>query len=203
MLCSGGTDFHGKTKPGLELITGYENVNVQIEDIENWIFEERFFKKKINIIISNNLLPFLKKSYIIIVKIFIMLGWVIFMKKLYYVYFMLFDMLFDMLFNDKTYKYWIICLILFIIIYIIKQLKQRKEISSKIKELKRKKEQNNDILNEILRLEKCKKRTIFNIIISIAIPIIILIILNIISMVVYAIFISLFDLFDNFKIISF
>ena len=61
------------------------------------------------------------------------------MEKLYYIYAMLFNKLFDILFNDKTYKYWIICLILFITIYIIKQLRQRKEISLKIEELKRKK----------------------------------------------------------------
>lgn len=43
LLCSGGTDFHGKTKPGLELVNAYGNVNVQIEDINNWIFNEKLY----------------------------------------------------------------------------------------------------------------------------------------------------------------
>lgn len=37
LLLSGGTDFHGATKPGLELVTGYGNMLVQYEEIEPWI----------------------------------------------------------------------------------------------------------------------------------------------------------------------
>ena len=48
LLYSGGTDFHGKTKPGLELVTGYGNVNVQIENIEDWIFEVFLERNKYN-----------------------------------------------------------------------------------------------------------------------------------------------------------
>lgn len=37
LLFSGGTDFHGATKPRLELVTGYGNMQVQFEEIEPWI----------------------------------------------------------------------------------------------------------------------------------------------------------------------
>ena len=43
LFCSGGTDFHGSTKPGLELVNAYGNVDVQIEDIENWVFKEQLY----------------------------------------------------------------------------------------------------------------------------------------------------------------
>lgn len=43
LLCSGGTDFHGKTKPGLELVTAYGNMNVREKDVKNWIFNEKLF----------------------------------------------------------------------------------------------------------------------------------------------------------------
>jgi predicted metal-dependent phosphoesterase TrpH len=43
LLCSGGTDFHGTTKPGLELVNAYGNVDVQYDDVSNWIFKERLF----------------------------------------------------------------------------------------------------------------------------------------------------------------
>lgn len=41
LLLSGGTDFHGTTKPGLELVTGYGNMRVNYEDIAPWIGEVR------------------------------------------------------------------------------------------------------------------------------------------------------------------
>lgn len=37
LLFSGGTDFHGTTKPGLELVTGYGNMLVQFDEISPWI----------------------------------------------------------------------------------------------------------------------------------------------------------------------
>ena len=43
LLCSGGTDFHGKTKPGLELVTAYGNMSVREKDVKNWIFNEKLF----------------------------------------------------------------------------------------------------------------------------------------------------------------
>ena len=43
LLCSGGTDFHGKTKPGLELVNAYGNVDVGIDDVGDWIFNEQLF----------------------------------------------------------------------------------------------------------------------------------------------------------------
>lgn len=37
LLLSGGSDFHGSTKPGLELVHGYGNMCVQFEEIAPWI----------------------------------------------------------------------------------------------------------------------------------------------------------------------
>ena len=38
LLKSGGTDYHGKNKPGLEFATGYDNfLNIDEKIIENWI----------------------------------------------------------------------------------------------------------------------------------------------------------------------
>ena len=41
LLTSGGSDFHGSTKPGLELVTGYGNMLVRYEDIAPWIDDVR------------------------------------------------------------------------------------------------------------------------------------------------------------------
>lgn len=46
LYCSGGTDFHGKTKPRLELVSGYGNVCVQYEEIEPWINSVRYIGEK-------------------------------------------------------------------------------------------------------------------------------------------------------------
>lgn len=37
LYISGGSDFHGSTKPGLNLIVGYDNMLVTKDDIGNWI----------------------------------------------------------------------------------------------------------------------------------------------------------------------
>ena len=37
LLFSGGTDFHGATKPGLELVSGYGNMMVEYEEVAPWI----------------------------------------------------------------------------------------------------------------------------------------------------------------------
>ena len=39
LLFSGGTDFHGATKPGLELVSGYGNMLVHYSEIAPWIKE--------------------------------------------------------------------------------------------------------------------------------------------------------------------
>jgi len=36
LLLCGGTDFHGATKPGLELVTGYGNMMVKYDEIKPW-----------------------------------------------------------------------------------------------------------------------------------------------------------------------
>lgn len=43
---SGGTDFHGKTKPRIELVSGYGNVCVKYEEIEPWINSVRHIGEK-------------------------------------------------------------------------------------------------------------------------------------------------------------
>ena len=38
LLRSGGTDYHGNNKPGLEFATGYDNfLNINEDIIKNWV----------------------------------------------------------------------------------------------------------------------------------------------------------------------
>lgn len=46
LLISGGSDFHGALKPGLNLLTGYGNVHVRYDDIEPWIGKVCHWQKK-------------------------------------------------------------------------------------------------------------------------------------------------------------
>ena len=44
LLISGGSDFHGATKPGLMLINGYNNINITYEEISPWVDKIAHFK---------------------------------------------------------------------------------------------------------------------------------------------------------------
>lgn len=49
LLSCGGSDFHGDVTPGLELISGYGNVKMDIKDIQAWIFEEKMWPENIQL----------------------------------------------------------------------------------------------------------------------------------------------------------